>query len=124
MQWVKFESRNKNFQGAFHICQDLNAKTECLAVSKNVKSIGNYILTLNSYIFAPGQPNPNYQQWRLHPKTYQLINVETGLCLISFDSKSLSNTSAVKLLSGVDVCNAKSEVTMEQKWSLEPLPKC
>ena len=122
MQWIKLESSNKNFQGAFHICQNLNAKNECcLSVSK--KSNGDFILTLNSHIRAD-QRNSNYQQWRLNPKTNQLVNLQTRLCLISFDSKSLSNTSAVKLLSGVDVCNAKSEVKMEQKWSLDPLPKC
>lgn len=89
MQWIKLESSNKNYQGAFHICQSLNAKTQCLSVSK--KSNGNFILTLNLYINA-GQRNSNYQIWRLHPITNQLVNIETRLCL---------------KLTGVDVCNEK-----------------
>ena len=126
MQWIKQESTGTNIKDAFHICQSLNDKITCLSDSpKNLNNAGNSFVPLgiSSYMKSIMLAS-KYQQWRLNTKTNQIVNLQTRLCLISFDSKSLSNTSVVTLLSGVDVCNAKSEVTMEQKWSLNPLPKC
>lgn len=123
MQWVKVESINKGLQGVFHICQSSNDKTECLSVAKDEQSGGNFIITLNSYIKLQ-RTNTYLQQWRLNPNTSQLVNVGTGLCLTSFNSKRIFNTSVIRLLVGVEVCNRGTKITRQQKWSFDSLPKC
>jgi len=119
MKWIKQESTNKNFQGAFHICQSLNDKMTCLSdVPQNLNNDGNSMVSvvLNSYVAGHTGIESRYQQWRLNPKTNQIVNVETRLCLTSFD---------FKLNAGTRTCTkGSSSLTMQQQWYFDPIPIC
>ena len=135
MQWIKKESSNINFQGAFHICQSLNDEMICLSdVPQNLNREGKSFVPLGIKTYNDGQltadrsNNPlksRYQQWRLNTKTNQIINFETRLCLTSLDSKPLFNTSTVWLFAaGVRSCTKGINVNMQQQWFLDPIPNC
>ena len=129
MQWIKKDSFNPNFQGAFYICQSSNDEMTCLSDdSQNLNSVGNSFVPLSMNSYADGRRVTSkfrYQNWKLNPKTNQIVNLETRLCLTSLDSKPLSNTSTVRLLSaGVRSCTKGANVNIQQKWYLEPVPKC
>ena len=124
MQWIKWVSKQADFliYDAFHICQSLDQMT-CLSIYQDSQN-GNNIVQVASYL-DDGYTFTKYQQWRLNPKTNQLVNVGTGTCLTSFDSKPLSNTLADRLLPvGLTICTRGATVTMKQKWVFTPLPKC
>lgn len=120
-QWIKRVSDmyDKSLPGdAFRFCQSLNI-IACLSVSTN-SAYDSYTVTVEDYIHDGGG-FLRHQQWRVHPKTNQLVNVQTGMCLTSFDS----NTSADRLLAvGLKTCTKGEKVTMQQKWFLIPLLKC
>ena len=121
MHWIKRVSYHdlRLNAGAFHICHSLD-ETTCLSVSQNSKS-ENYFVNLNSFI-DDGTRFLRHQQWRLNPKTNQIVK-RNGLCLTSFDSKPLSNNVTAMFPVGARPCKKGTSVTMEQKWFFGPLSK-
>ncbi len=124
MQWIKRVSKQADFliYDAFHICQSLDQMT-CLSIYQDSQN-GNNIVNVASYL-DDEYTITKYQQWRLNPKTNQLVNVGTGTCLTSFDSKPDANTFPGSFLAtGTEPCAKGANIAVQQKWVFDPLPKC
>lgn len=124
MQWIKRVSYYDTLivGDTFRLCSSSN-EMKCLSVS-HISTSKDYIVNVKSFL-DDGSTIMRYQQWRQNPKTNQLVNVQTGMCLTSSDSKPLSYTSTDRLLTvGSKICTRGANVTMNQKWFFTPLPKC
>lgn len=119
MYWLKRVSHHGSLiNGAFQICRGLD-KTLCLSIDAKNFENGNHIVNVDSYS-DNGSELEFYQQWRQNPKTNQLVNVKNGMCLTSFDTFD-----SVSFLSvGVETCTRGPNITVQQKWTFDQLPKC
>ena len=70
---------------AFRLCHTELYEIACLSVPKHFKN-DSYTVNVEPFI-KKGDRDIRYLQWRINPKTNQLLNFQTGMCLTSFDSK-------------------------------------